>query len=368
MTLDPGHFHAALVQKQRLAGVEADCWVYAPPGPDLNAHLARVAAFRNGWTVHVSEGEDSLERLLAERPGDVVVLAGRNSRKIDRIQALVAGGLHVLADKPWIIDAADLAKVEAALARKDVVAFDGMTERFDIVHIVERMLVSNERVFGAPEYARMSSVHHLYKTVAGVPLIRPAWFFDICEQGDGIADVGTHLVDLMHWILFPDAALDYRGDIRILESKRWPTVLSPEQYQRVTAEPRDTALEYWSNGSVAWTVRGVEARIEAIWNYEGADNYSAEFRGTRATVRLEGGEVYVEPRARREAVEALGLTVEERGDRLRVVIAPEERIGHEAHFARLLSTFLGYAGNPASLPPWEAPNMLAKYYVTTARP
>ena len=61
-------------------------------------------------------GRDFLDRMIAERPGNVVVLSGRNRRKIDLIQASVNAGLNVLADKPWIIRAADLPKLEATLA------------------------------------------------------------------------------------------------------------------------------------------------------------------------------------------------------------------------------------------------------------
>jgi hypothetical protein len=110
--------------------------------------------------------------------------------------------------------------------------------------------------------------------------------------------------------------------------------------------------------------------VDAIWNYEGTDFYTASFRGTRAIVELKDGEVYVVPRGRKDAgaLEALGFAVEDEGARFRVVIPPGRRIGHEAHFARLLSTFLDYVKNPALMPAWEAPNMLAKYYVSTVKP
>ena len=67
------------------------------------------------------------------------------------------------------------------------------------------------------------SIHHLKKTVAGVPLLRPAWFFNIGETGEGIADVGTHVVDLVQWTAFPRDLVDYRTDIRLLSARRWPT-------------------------------------------------------------------------------------------------------------------------------------------------
>src|SRR5438093_13277832 len=45
MTLDPGHFHAALIQKEMCPGVAPRVDVYAPLGFDLFEHLKRVAAF-----------------------------------------------------------------------------------------------------------------------------------------------------------------------------------------------------------------------------------------------------------------------------------------------------------------------------------
>ena len=60
-----------------------------------------------------------------------------------------------------------------------------------------------------------------------------------------------------------------------------------------------------------------------------------------------------------------GLAVVDEGARLRVVVPERYRVGHEAHFAEVTERFLGYLKDPASLPGWEAANMLAKYRVTT---
>ena len=55
-------------------------------------------------------------QLLVERPGDVVVLAGKNGGKARVMRRLHASGLHVLADKPWLVEPADLAEIRASLA------------------------------------------------------------------------------------------------------------------------------------------------------------------------------------------------------------------------------------------------------------
>src|SRR5579883_886689 len=103
ITYDPGHFHAALVQKEMPPGVVPRCHVYAPLGPDLLAHLGRLADFNTrsvrptSWEVEVHAGPDALQRLLAEKPGNIIVLSGRNRGRIHTIRAALRAGLHVLA-------------------------------------------------------------------------------------------------------------------------------------------------------------------------------------------------------------------------------------------------------------------------------
>ncbi len=324
ITFEPGHFHAALFQKEMLPGVSAQVHVYAPVGPDLLAHLKRIAEF-NGraetpthWQLEVHAGPDGLQRMLSEKPGNVVVLSGNNRGKIDRIEAMVRAGLHVLADKPWIIELADVPKLQAALdtaEQQGVVAFDAMTQRFEITCLLQRELVNlnpalqttkdtkhtkgetdlrrvdfsrwvNGRGAASPSFfvsfvffvvptalsrvndrdlfgtclegsvsepaVHLESVHYLLKEVAGVPMLRPVWFFDIRQQGEGLADVGTHLVDLVQWTLFPEQAIDYGPDLHVLRGERWPTVLAREQFQRVTGE-RDLPdfLDDWRSGRQA---------------------------------------------------------------------------------------------------------------------
>src|ERR1019366_269252 len=91
ITLNPGHFHAALVQKEMYDQVASQVHVYAPLGPDLTAHLGRIAGFNTRsqqpthWELEVHTGPDYLARFAREKLGNVVVLAGRNASKIDAI-------------------------------------------------------------------------------------------------------------------------------------------------------------------------------------------------------------------------------------------------------------------------------------------
>ena len=45
ITIDPGHFHAALVQNRTYEDVSPEVLVYAPEGADLKSHLALIDQF-----------------------------------------------------------------------------------------------------------------------------------------------------------------------------------------------------------------------------------------------------------------------------------------------------------------------------------
>jgi len=417
MTLDPGHFHAALIQKEMYPGVAARVDVYAPQGWDLDEHLKRVDAYNKraekptAWQMEIHTGVDFFERMLRERPGNAVVLSGRNRPKIDRIARSVAAGLHVLGDKPWILTTADLPKLDAVLADADrtgVVAYDIMTERFEIATILQRALVNDPAVFGAivkgsdaDPGVYMESVHHLMKVVSGTPNIRPAWFFDTTEQGEGLNDIGTHLVDLVQWTLFPETSLNFKTDIDVRSAQRWPTMIPEADYRRVTGQPRfdhqlsgavkDGTLAYYANTLVSYSIRGVHTKLNVIWDWEappgGGDTHFAFYRGTKSRIEVRQTaadryltELYIVPAAPAAKAEVLaatkariaslqnkypGVGAEDRGGEIHVTVPAALRDGHESHFAQVAANFLGYVRDRRTLPAWERPNMLAKYYVTT---
>jgi predicted dehydrogenase len=319
MTVDPGHFHAGLVQKEMYPGVSPRVDVFAPLGADLIEHLNRIAAFNSRaesptkWELEVHTGPDFFERMLRDRPGNVVVLSGRNRGKIERIVASVDAGLNVLADKPWILASADLSKLEAALAQADakgVVAYDIMTERHEVTNRLQRALVNDPAIRGemlkgteTEPGVYMESVHHLKKVVAGAPNIRPWWFFDTAQQGEGFNDIGTHLVDLVQWTLFPDSPIDHRKDVRVLAAQRWPTWIAESDFRDVTRQPsfpaslsssvKDGRLEYFCNTLVSYTVRGVHTKLNVIWDWEAppgaGDSHFAFYRGSRARIEIRQG-------------------------------------------------------------------------------
>src|SRR3982750_725512 len=71
--VDPGHFHATLLQREMYADVAPRVSVYAPLGPELLDYLNRISLF-NGrkqdptrWELDVHCTQHSMEEMLRDR-------------------------------------------------------------------------------------------------------------------------------------------------------------------------------------------------------------------------------------------------------------------------------------------------------------
>ena len=119
--------------------VSPKVYVYAPEGNDLKMHLERINGFNTRaesptkWQTDVYTGSDFFEKMLKDKAGNVVVLAGNNARKTEYILKSVEAGFNVLADKPMAItpEGFELLKKAFAVAqKKGVLLYDIMTERY----------------------------------------------------------------------------------------------------------------------------------------------------------------------------------------------------------------------------------------------
>ena len=135
----------------------------------------------------------------------------------------------------------------------------------------------------------------------------------------------------------------------------------------------------------------MHTKLNVIWDWEApagaGDTHFAFYKGTRARVEVRQTqadryrpELYVVPASAElkapvlAAVQAKiaslqreypGVGVEDRGTEIHITVPDPLRVSHEAHFAQVTANFLKYLRDRSTLPAWERPNMLAKYYVTT---
>ena len=288
---------------------------------------------------------------------------------------------------------------------KGVLLYDIMTERFEVNTILQKLLSQNPKVFGSliegtkdePAVTKIS-VHHFSKIVSGKPLQRPAWYFDIQQQGEGIVDVTTHLVDLVQWECFPEQFLNPE-DITMVEAKRWPTVITRDEFKGVTGydnfpdylnkDIKDGKLNVYANGEMVYKIKGIFAKVSVEWKFQappgGGDTHYSVMHGTKCDLVIrQGAEEKFLPTLYIENVKGLtvnnfiselegalkalpydSLKVEQVNmSTLKIFLPAKYRVSHEEHFGQVAARFLEYLKN-GKLPEWEAPGMITKYYTTT---
>lgn len=413
ITLDPGHFHAALIQKRMYPDVAAEVHIYAPNGTDLDMHMERINSFNSRaedpttWENIVYAGDDFLERMLADKSGNLVVLAGNNARKPEYILKCVEAGYNVLADKPMVINPEGFEMLKQAFAiakQKGVLLYDIMTERYEVSTALQRELSLIPEIYGTQEKGSADnpavtkeSVHHFCKLVAGKPLRRPDWFYDPLVQGESIVDVNTHLVDLIQWELFPEVTL-VPADVAVVKARVWDTPMSLAAFEESTGLKEFPAflqkyvdgsgiLQTKANGEFTYALKGVFAKASVKWNVkppEGAqDTHYSMMRGTKSELIIRQGAeqgykaaLYVEPREEADAAavgQALkaeitklqatypGIAAKKTDQGWQVEIPDALKVGHEAHFGQVTEKYLSFL-KEGKMPDWEVPNMLVKYH------
>lgn len=415
ITVDPGHFHAALVQKRMYDQVSPDVHVYAPDGPDCLQHLDKIKLYNSrtpnptSWNEIVYNGADFFEKMISEKAGNVVVLSGNNRKKAEYITNSVNAGLNVLSDKPMIINPEEFPVLEAAFAtakEKGVLLYDIMTERYEVSTILQKLLSQKAEVFGSlktgsktePAVTKIS-VHHFSKIVSGSPLLRPAWFFDVTQQGEGIVDVTTHLVDLVQWECFPEQILN-PSDVSMISAKRWPTFISKEEFKSVTGlddfpgylqkDVKEGKLNVFSNGEIIYQLKGIFAKVSVEWKYQaptgGGDTHFSVMHGTNCDLVIRQGAeqkfmpaLFVENMKGQSIADFISklnqaittlpydsLQVKEAGkNSFEIIIPAKYRVGHEEHFGQVTSNYLQFLES-GKLPEWEVPGMITKYFTTTS--
>ena len=154
---------------------------------------------------------------------------------------------------------------------------------------------------------------------------------------------------------------------------------------------KDGKLEYYCNTLVSYSLRGVHAKLNVIWDWEPPagirrhafrllSRHARADRGPPGRGRGSGRSSTSIPadaaahgagaggrqgQDRSAAGEYPGVAVEDRGAEIHIAIPEVFRVGHEAHFAQVTGQLPRLLRDRPTLPAWERPNMLAKYFVTT---
>lgn len=416
--LAPGHFHASLLQKSEIAQIIDTVYVFAPEGTELEQYLNNIESYNSRgenpthWYQNVYAEDNYLDKFADNSDVNVVVLAGNNRDKTKYILTAIETGKNVLSDKPMAINSKDFSLLEKAYKKADSLGlyiYDMMTERYDLLNIIEKELISNSDFFGVLQNGTredpavyMESIHHFYKEVSGAPLIRPEWYYDVEQQGEGIADVTTHLIDQLFWKCFPDETINRITDVGEISAVNWPTDISIEKYNQSTGTEgfpsylqkyiEDNIIKVNSNGTIEFDIKDHYVKLDVIWNWQspegGGDTFSSIIKGSKAVIKTEQNleqnyikQLYVQrpeeieekefTENMRKAIEKLQVKygfisyspTSKKGEYL-INIPVKYRDGHESHFTFVAKKFFNYLVEN-DMPEWEKSNTLTKYFITT---
>jgi predicted dehydrogenase len=406
--IEPIHSHAGIAQNEQMSQIDSNIYVYAPERSELDPYFLQINSYNTRkvhptrWNEVVYTGKDFLDKMVHEKKGNVVVLAGNNRVKIDYIEKSINAGFNVFSDKPMVINKAGFERLKNTYAeaeRKGILLFDMMTERYSLINKIQKSLMQDTLLFGKIQQGTLqhpaimeSSVHHFYRGGKGN---RPYWFFDVLQEGQGIVDVTTHLIDLTFWKPFPDEIIDYNKDVKVLSAEHWPVKLTKTEFTTATSlldipvslksYMKDSVLEVLANGSIDYQVKGINSRVMVEWRFttpeDGNDLKGAYAEGTKATLII--SQEYGQQRPRlfaqkgenvtekdfqinlEQAITLLntnypGIILNMESKNFEIII-PENL---EQKFDPTFKVFLGYLVN-RDMPQWEVPNTLAKYYITT---
>ena len=377
---DPGHFHAALLFFRGNRRVDRTVHLYAPPGPDVEKFINLIDGF-NGreeeptdWRLECHIGGDALDAMIADRRGRIIILAGRNGPRLALMHRLHDEGFHVLADKPWLTDSAALPHLDAITGAPPL-AIDIMTGRHSAFAGMRNAIINTASVFGAlgdgtdQPALEFTSRHHLLKIVGGQPLQRPAWFYNVNVQGDGLVDIQSHYVDQAQWIIAGRHRFDSDRDWEVVNAERWTTPVPLDLFRESTGETafpdylshavEGGQLHLACNGRIEYRLRGVRVRQHCEWGLReaggGGDIHGFTARGENAELTVQHGPetgFQAEMRLRLRSDHALdtalgqwragypGLEITPSNGGYILRLAPAAEVGHDGQFPLMLNQFL----------------------------
>lgn len=204
---------------------------------------------------------ESLDDLL-DLGVDIIGSAGPNTTKIDVLEWAENHGIHVMTDKPIVIDENGLNRLRGVIDRNQIKIGMMLTARFAPAQYTLKSMI-DEGLLGEIEDFTFLKPHKLH------PATRPAWFFDKTLNGGLIIDLMIHDVDMLWWFT-EKKIIGYNG---MLIKNRFPEY--PSLYENavvnvlledhITATMKSDwlmpeAFESWGDGRIF--VSGTKGRAE----------------------------------------------------------------------------------------------------------
>lgn len=134
---------------------------------------------------------------------DIIGTSAINCDKIDIIERCGQKGIHVIADKPIVIDGEQYQRLEKIVASSGIEIGMMLTARYMPEIFAAKNIISNGKI-GKLLNIEIFNPHRLSAQQ------RPDWHFDKKRNGGIIIDLMPHSVDLFRW-LTEDDITEYQG-------------------------------------------------------------------------------------------------------------------------------------------------------------
>ncbi len=211
-------------------------------------------------------------RAITENPDiDIVHICTPNNRHLEALLSAMAAGKHIYCDKPLVADLDEAAAIAAALPAYTGTAQMTLQNRFFPATLHARQLV-DEGFLGQPLEFRAAYLH----AGSADPTAPLKWKLAAEAGGGVIADLGSHVFDLVHYLLGDYAEVN--ACTRIAYSQR-PSADDPNSLVPVTAEDCVMLTARMASGALG--------QIEATKLATGTeDELRVEIHGTLGALRF----------------------------------------------------------------------------------
>jgi predicted dehydrogenase len=243
--------------------------------PPLRTRLVGVATARPETAARAAEiggyefGTADWRDLIARDDIHLINICSPNSAHLEQILAVLAAGKHLYCDKPLVVNAQQAAQVEAALAGYRGMGQMTLNYRFFPPTLRAKQLIA-EGFLGTVLSFRGEYLHS-----GSVDPDRPVGWKQLSTEGGGVInDIGSHILDLMDYLVGPLESV--LAQTRLLYPER------PDRTgQRVSVEAEDQVVMLARLGN------GALGTIEASKIATGTeDELRFELHGDRGALRF----------------------------------------------------------------------------------
>lgn len=203
-----------------------------------NATGVEAAAERWGWAEAITDWHD-----VVERPDiGLIDIASPGATHMPVAVAAAAAGKHILCEKPLANSVEEARAMVQAAEKAGIIHMVGFNFRRVPAVALARQVIDEGRV-GTVRHFRIVYLHS-----REVDPQQPfTWRHDITQAGLGaLGDLGSHAIDIAHYLVGPVAEVS--GDTRIFIPER--SRADGTGYERVTVDDASLALLRFANGAL----------------------------------------------------------------------------------------------------------------------